>query len=111
MTPDYSHKVWDVNLVFLALTLQYRIPFHFFLVCISEIFSSSHGALCFQPAPLSLGLFCRLVLLSPMLSCHSPPLPQQTVSFFSTNMILTGLGELLLELEHSPKSTPARAVG
>ncbi|KAG5204281.1 hypothetical protein JEQ12_002257 [Ovis aries] len=44
------------------------------------------------------------------LSCHPPALPPQT-TFFSTDLILTGLGELLREPEHSPKSTPAGAMG
>ena len=31
ITPDYSYTVLDVSVIFLALTLQYLIPFHLFL--------------------------------------------------------------------------------
>ena len=90
MTPDYSYKVWDVSLVFLALTLQYFIPFHLFLL-VFKISSSSDGALWLQPPSLSLSPSGSLVLLSPTLSCQPPALPPQTDSFFSTDLILTGL--------------------
>ena len=62
-----------------------------FLVCIFEISSFSHGALCLQPPSLSLSPSCSLVLHSPTLSCHPPALPPQTAAFFSTDLILTGL--------------------
>ena len=65
--------------------------FPYFLVCISEISSSSHGALWLQPPSLSLSPSCSLVLHSPTLSCHPPALPPQTAAFFSTDLILTGL--------------------
>ena len=110
MTSDYSYKVWDVSLVFLALTLQYLIPFHLFLFVFLGSPPPPSGALWFQPPSLSLSPCCRLVLHSPTLSCQPPALPPQTASFFSPDLILTGLVELLLEPEHSLKSTPAGAV-
>ena len=54
-----------------------------FLVCISEISSSSHGTLWWQPPSLSLSPSCSLVLHSPTLSCQRPALPPQADSFLA----------------------------
>ena len=82
-----------------------------FLVCISEISSSSYGTLWLQPPSLSLSPSYSLVLHSSTLSCHPPVLHPHTDFFFRTDLILTGLGKLLLEPEHSLKSTPTGAMG
>lgn len=101
VTLDYSCKVWDVSLVFLALTLQYLIPSHFFLVSISEIFSSS---LWLQPPSLSLSPSCSLVLHSPTLSCQPPALPPQTALFLAH--IWSLLGCVSCCWNHSIASSP-----
>ena len=92
--------ICDIGLFIQSLGRQPCLPgpnspvFHslpYLLVCISEIFSSSHGALWVQPPSLSLSPSYSLVFHSPTLSCHPPALPPQTAAFFSTDLILTGL--------------------
>ena len=68
-----------------------------FLLCTSGIFSSSHDAFQLQPPPLSLGPSHRLVFHSPTLICHPPALTPPAASFFSTFLILTGLGKMMLK--------------
>ena len=95
VTPDYSYKVWDISLIFLALTLQCLIPFHLSLF----VFLKSPPPM--VPSGCSL-LPCPLVLPVALSSTHphwaASPLPLPTDCFFlSPDLILTGLGELLLE--------------
>ena len=79
-----------------------------FLLCTSGIFSSSNDVFQLQSPPLSLGPSHRLVLHSPTLSCHPPALTSPAASFFSTDLIHTGLGKIMLKPQFSLRSTPNR---
>ena len=75
VTPDYSYKVWEVSPSFLSLILQYLISIFSSLYFWN--LSSSHGALCLQPAPVSWSFLYTCLPIHPHWVAISLPSPDR----------------------------------